>query len=725
MTTVSYETATAIQPGAASVALHDRRERHIHTPDLTLLIPCHQGAPYIERALRSVVAQDLDPNRFEVLVVFNGEPDGSPEICDRVFAEAPQVRHRYLNLEMASLSNARNEGITQAQGRWVTWVDVDDWLSPNFLSELLACAREGIVALAQVVDVDQDTGEHRTSPITAQILRHEAGVHDGFELSSSLGFAACKLIDVELARQLPFDVELKSGEDVAFFAPFFARFDLVFDSTPAHRGATYFRLVRDDSLSRQNPSFSFSVLQRLAVMRHLERALDQDPPEPLRRTMESFIRYQTIFTQRFLNRFPDEYARVVRAYQESGLRRLAWQSLVATPTTNLLLSYNFPPFADASAVTAAKRAYLSGKQWNVVSNTMSRIRRTDDQLLHLSGPAVATHTVLDDRPVFARWSGVEAYCDHGLAAIAEIEVVHGPQTQVYSRAMWPASHLLAARFVTSRTPRPRWVAEFSDPLRRDTAGAERITPDRPGAVAAALRERLDEAGFSHPTVDSVFAWAEQVAFAFADEVLFTNPHQVTYMLSYLEDARLRDRVRRHAVISPHPTLPPHFYTLYPPARTPVDGKVNIGYFGTFYPNRGMGDVLTALASLDASVRDRLAVRLHTPANPELSRAIGEHGLSQVVTRHDELPYLSMLATLRGFDCLLVTDADTETGTHRRAVNPYLPSKVSDYVGAGVPIWAIVEPASILSRLATHYQDRRGDIAGIAASLTQLAEGGPR
>lgn len=690
-----------------------------------MLIPCHQGEAHIETALRSVIAQDLDPDRFEVLVVFNGQADGSPEICERVFAEAPQLHHRYLNLEMASLPNARNEGIRQAQGRWVTWVDVDDWLSPNFLSELLACAREGVVPLAHVVDVDQDTGEHRTSPITAQTLRHEAGVHDGFALSASLGFAACKLIDVELARQFPFDVELDSGEDVAFFAPFFARFGLVFDSTPAHRGATYFRLVRDDSMSRQNPNFTFSVLQRLAVMSHLERALDQDPPEPLRRTMESFIRSQTRFTQRFLNQFPDEYPRVIRAYQESGLRRLAWRSLVDSPTPHLLLSYNFPPFADASAITAAKRAYLSGKQWNVVSNTMSTIRRTDAQLLQLSGPAVATHTVLDDPPVFSAWSGMKAYCDHGLEAIAQIEVVHGPQTQVYSRALWPASHLLAARYVTSCTPRPRWVAEFSDPLRRDAAGEERITPDAPGAVVAALRNRLDDAGFAHPTVDSVFAWAEHVAFAFADEIVFTNPHQVTYMLSYLEDDRLRDRVRRKAVISPHPTLPAHFYSLFPPARTPVDGKVNIGYFGTFYPNRGLGDLFTALASLDGSVRDRLAVQLHSPANPDLSRAIGEHGLSQVVTRHDELPYLSMLGTLTGFDCLLVMDADTETGPHRRVINPYLPSKVSDYVGAGVPIWSLVEPGSILSRQPTRYHNRRGDLAGIAATLTQLAEGGAR
>ena len=111
----------------------------------------------------------------------------------------------------------------------------------------------------------------------------------------------------------------------------------------------------------------------------------------------------------------------------------------------------------------------------------------------------------------------------------------------------------------------------------------------------------------------------------------TNPHQVTYMLSYLEDDRLRDRVRRKAVISPHPTLPAHFYSLFPPARTPVDGKVNIGYFGTFYPNRGLGDLFTALASLDGSVRDRLAVQLHSPANPDLSRAIGVLGISDVVS----------------------------------------------------------------------------------------------
>ena len=64
-------------------------------------------------------------------------------------------------------------------------------------------------------------------------LLYQPGVHSAESLWRSLGFAACKLLPVAYARELKFDVNLRSGEDVAYFSPFFARGSFQFDSTPS------------------------------------------------------------------------------------------------------------------------------------------------------------------------------------------------------------------------------------------------------------------------------------------------------------------------------------------------------------------------------------------------------------------------------------------------------------------------------------------------------------
>ena len=76
--------------------------------------------------------------------------------------------------------------------------------------------------------------------MTEEILADSAGRADPALLWRPLTFAACKLLPTHLARQSAFNTALTSGEDVAYFAPFMARHDLMLDTTPAHHGATYY-----------------------------------------------------------------------------------------------------------------------------------------------------------------------------------------------------------------------------------------------------------------------------------------------------------------------------------------------------------------------------------------------------------------------------------------------------------------------------------------------------
>lgn len=688
--------------------------------ETTLIIPSYKAENYIKNCLESVKKQTMKRGRFEVLIVENGPRDSTEAVVEDTLKGERDLNWELIYDPTPSLSNARNIGIQAARGQWVTWVDVDDSLSPNFLEALTESASDGIVPLAKVEDVDEGTGSHTQSIIAEQILALPAGVHSAETLWRSLGFAACKLLPVAYARELKFDVNLRSGEDVAYFSPFFAGGNFKFDTTPAHSGATYFRLVRSGSMSRQDASFDFSVQQRLAVMKHLDDASKNAYPE-LTKIMHSMMRSQTLFAKRYLDEHPNELERVVSAFDDAELNYTPW-NMLAGKTSKLAILYNFAPYADASAVVAAKRLVASGRQWNVVNNDMSTIRGLDRDLHEKILPYISVQKTIRNSPVFGSWKGVRDFCEAGLAAISEIVAAQGPQDEVYSRSMWPASHFLAALYKI-RHPEVVWTAEFSDPLRKDVLGAERRGPVAVDEYWLELEKGVADAGFTLRRNQSLFAACEKVAYALADRVYFTNPHQQSYMLSYLDEEKLKHRVTGISEIQPHPVPPERFCP--EPRDQPVveplnDDHIQIAYFGSFYPNRGPGTILNALNNLNVELRKKFILNIYTPNFRDLESSLESEIREGVVKIAEALPYLDFLKEASRMDVLLVADADTASSGHR--LNPYLPSKLSDYRGTGRPIWALCESGSVLSRSNLEYLSGGNDVEQAIDILVGMARG---
>uniref|UniRef100_UPI003FEF16FA glycosyltransferase family 2 protein n=1 Tax=Alistipes shahii TaxID=328814 RepID=UPI003FEF16FA len=93
-------------------------------PNLTVVIPVHNAAPHLGACVESLLAQSYTD--FELILVENGSSDDSRERCARYAAEHPG-RIRTLTLDEASVSAARNAGIDNARGRFITFMDADDW----------------------------------------------------------------------------------------------------------------------------------------------------------------------------------------------------------------------------------------------------------------------------------------------------------------------------------------------------------------------------------------------------------------------------------------------------------------------------------------------------------------------------------------------------------------------------------------------------------------------
>ncbi|MGP4112139.1 glycosyltransferase family 2 protein [Streptomyces sp. 4N509B] len=107
--------------------------------ELSVVVPFFNVQAYAPEALRSLRA-NASPD-VEFILVDDCSTDETPGILERAVRELPQatlVRHE----RNGGLATARNTGLDRARGRYVTFLDGDDWLAPGYYRDLLAAIRE-------------------------------------------------------------------------------------------------------------------------------------------------------------------------------------------------------------------------------------------------------------------------------------------------------------------------------------------------------------------------------------------------------------------------------------------------------------------------------------------------------------------------------------------------------------------------------------------------------
>lgn len=105
-------------------------------PAVSVIVPVYQVELYLERCIESILKQTLE--YIEILLIDDGSRDGSPQICDRY--EQIDKRIRVIHKENGGLSSARNCGLDYATGKYILFVDSDDWIEENMLEELCFAA---------------------------------------------------------------------------------------------------------------------------------------------------------------------------------------------------------------------------------------------------------------------------------------------------------------------------------------------------------------------------------------------------------------------------------------------------------------------------------------------------------------------------------------------------------------------------------------------------------
>ena len=105
---------------------------------ISIIVPIYNVEKYLRQCLDSILNQTYQ--NFECLLINDGSPDNSADIC-REYVEKDS-RFKYFEKENGGLSDARNYGIRQSKGSYITFVDSDDWLEENAVEILMKRAEE-------------------------------------------------------------------------------------------------------------------------------------------------------------------------------------------------------------------------------------------------------------------------------------------------------------------------------------------------------------------------------------------------------------------------------------------------------------------------------------------------------------------------------------------------------------------------------------------------------
>lgn len=103
-------------------------------PYFSVILPIYRVEAYLDRCVQSILKQSFTD--YELILVDDGSPDGCPAMCDAYAAAYDFIR--VVHKENGGLSSARNAGAAVARGRYIWWVDSDDWVEEGALGKLYA-----------------------------------------------------------------------------------------------------------------------------------------------------------------------------------------------------------------------------------------------------------------------------------------------------------------------------------------------------------------------------------------------------------------------------------------------------------------------------------------------------------------------------------------------------------------------------------------------------------
>lgn len=233
---------------------------------ISIIVPVYNAEKYLDHCMKSLCSQSF--SNIEILLVDDGSTDGSGGLCDRYAEETERVR--VFHMENSGVSAARNKGIEEATGDYLSFVDADDWIMPDMLEHLVKLLENTgyDVAGCGFREVSDHGGSQEEQ---TELLAGREFIEKGI-LSSDT--SCCnKLFRWNSEEKRYFDTSLSIGEDMLFLLR------LAEDRKRYCRSSYQGYCYRMNETSAMKQEFKESYMDQIGCWQEAKRQIAETEPE--------------------------------------------------------------------------------------------------------------------------------------------------------------------------------------------------------------------------------------------------------------------------------------------------------------------------------------------------------------------------------------------------------------------------------------------------------------
>ena len=178
-------------------------------PKVSIIVPVYKVEAYLHRCVESILAQTYTD--WELLLVDDGSPDQSGIICDEY--DRKDARIKVFHKENGGVSLARNLGLDNAEGEFITFIDADDFIDSDCLEKVIYLFKQNHFDVLQcsIVRVNKD----KVFSVNSKDVPMMSGV-DYLKTESGLLCAGGNFISNSIIGNNRFPVGIRYGEDRMF-----------------------------------------------------------------------------------------------------------------------------------------------------------------------------------------------------------------------------------------------------------------------------------------------------------------------------------------------------------------------------------------------------------------------------------------------------------------------------------------------------------------------------
>lgn len=236
-------------------------------PKISVIVPVYKAEKYLHRSVDSILAQTFTD--FEILLIDDGSPDRSGEICDEYAKKDSRIK--VFHKPNGGASDARNVGLDNAQGEYVCFVDSDDVVDKDFLEIFLQKDADIVVQGMYRNDITEDRRDLYVSLETGDFdLSNVTKFVDIICKSENIGYLVTRSFKRNIIEKenLRFDSRFRLREDMEFILRYML---LCKTFSTLNKGAYHYDVPSNFQKKYSNIDPESNILCTLSIIENFEK----------------------------------------------------------------------------------------------------------------------------------------------------------------------------------------------------------------------------------------------------------------------------------------------------------------------------------------------------------------------------------------------------------------------------------------------------------------------